>query len=116
MQVPRMTMPLFEYHEDGGKYEAVLYQKDHDSSPRIRVMREGRDSKVLPCWMDFDLEGLLAIEVKGEKVQQIYGDGPEIAVMNQAVARVVAELALGCLPPTAGRFKVVWVPDDGFPF
>lgn len=117
MQIPRMVMPLIDWKDNSGnRYEAVLNQGSHEEEPRIKILRWSGDSLKATVWMDFFVSALLSMEVKGEQIQQVLGDGPETASISDTTALDVAKLALGCLPPTAGRFEIVWVPNDGQPF
>jgi hypothetical protein len=117
MKVPRMVMPLTEYRDAAGSnFEVALYQATHQDAPRIKVLKTlvGSDKRIE--WMDFSIAGALQIEQADGPIQQTWGDGPKIAELSVTQAYDVIKLALGCLPCTAGRFEIVWVPNDGLPF
>lgn len=117
MKIPRMVMPLYSYTDNSGnQYEAVMRQDSHQDEPRIKVLRWSGDSDKSVIWMDFSVRSLLAMEIKGAEINQIFDDGPTTASIDGTKARDIAKLALDCLPPTSGRFEIVWVPDDGLPF
>ncbi|WMD23058.1 hypothetical protein RAS12_11990 [Achromobacter seleniivolatilans] len=117
MQVPRMVMPLSNYQDSAGaEYEVVLYQAVHEEEPRIKVLKWAAGVETPIHWMDFSIAGQLQIELKDEPVRQVVGDSTDTAELSAERASDAIKLALRCLPPTAGRFQIVWVPDDGLPF
>lgn len=111
---PRMIVPLLRYTDAQGKeHEVTLIQVQHDQPPRIVSSR--CDGSKWPG-VDVSLGALFDISLRDGPIRQAIGDGPEYAELPAERVRDAAELALRALPPTAGRFRVVWVPDDGLPF
>lgn len=107
---PRMIVPLLRYSDAHGKErEVALVQHQHDQPPRI-VMSGGVTG------IDAPLSALFGVAVNQGPIRQMIGDGPEFAELPAERVREAAELALRALRPSAGRFRVVWVPDDGLPF
>lgn len=111
---PRMIVPLLRYTDAQGKeHEVTLVQAQHDQPPRIVSSR--CDGTKWPG-VDVSLGALFDISLRDGPIRQAIGDGPEYAELTADRVRDAAELALRALPPIAGRFRVVWVPDDGLPF
>lgn len=107
---PRMIVPLLRYTDAQGKeHEVTLVQARHDQPPRIVSNR--CDGSKWPG-VDVELGALFELSLRQGPIQQLIGDGPEYAELSPERLRDAAELALRALPPTAGSFRVVWVPDD----
>ena len=106
-----MIVLLLRYTDAQGKeHEVSLVQAQHDQPPRIVSNR--CDGTKWPG-VDVSLGALFDISLRDSPIRQLIGDGPEYAELSADRVRDAAELALRALPPTAGRFRVVWVPDDG---
>lgn len=111
---PRMIVPLLRYTDAQGKeHEVTLVQSQHDQPPRIVSNR--CDGTKWPG-IDVSLDAMFEVSLRDGPIRQSIGDGPEYAELSAERVRDAAKLALRALPPTAGRFRVVWVPDDGLPF
>lgn len=109
---PRIIVPLLRYTDARGKeHEVSLVQYQHDQPPRI-ITGTGSSGYDL----NVPLDVMLGVTINGHPIMQPIGDGPECIELDATRARDVAERALRTLPPLAGRFRVVWVPDDGLPF
>ena len=108
-----MIVPLLRYTDAQGKeHEVSLVQAQHDQPPRIVSNR--CDGTKWPG-VDVSLGALFDISLRDSPIRQLIGDGPEYAELSADRARR-CRAGPRALPPTAGRFRVVWVPDDGLPF
>ncbi|CUJ43427.1 hypothetical protein [Achromobacter sp. 2789STDY5608621] len=107
---PRMIVPLLRYTDARGtEREVSLVQHQPDQPPRI-VSGSGPEA------IDVPLSTLFGVQITQDPIRQLIGDGPEFAELPADRVREAAALAQRALPASAGRFRVVWVPDDGLPF
>lgn len=104
---------LFSFKNNEGKYVDVFLSIYSGSEPLIETEPGALNRKV---GNQIGLSSLFQPKPIDTGICQLVGDGPEMDCLPNDLVVKAANYATSIIGKNIGQLKVVWVPNDGFPF